>query len=155
MREREIIGAGAVTASLPTEGRSERVRVYSGACSLVIDRVEESKRQITGLAEKAGGYVEQSTGERIVVRVPAGVFRKVVDDIHEIGEVRYKEVLSILADLEALRGQYRKLQGEVELARVQIDFRLREGRLPAKLPSSFPWIDSVDFYLLMREFEGR
>ena len=71
------------------------------------------------------------------------------------GRVRYEEVLSILTALEALRGQYRKLQEAVELARVQIDFRLREETLPANLPSLFPWIDSVDFDLLMREFQRR
>ena len=91
-REREIIGSGAITASLPTDARSERVRVYSGACSLVIDRIEEAKRQIADLAEKAGGYVEQSTEKRIVLRVPAGAFRSVFDDILELGEVLYKAI---------------------------------------------------------------
>jgi hypothetical protein len=91
-REREIIGGGAITASLPTDARSERVRVYSGACSLVIDRVEEAKRQIADLAERAGGYVEQSTERRIVLRVPAGAFRSVFDNILELGEVLYKAI---------------------------------------------------------------
>lgn len=63
------------------------------------------------------------------------------------------EVLSILADLEGLRGQHRKLLDEVALARVQVDFTLHEERLPENLPSSFPWINLVDFYLLMGEFE--
>ena len=65
------------------------------------------------------------------------------------------EVLAILSDLERLRGEHRKLQDEVELARVQVDFRLREEKLPEKLPSSFAWINAVDFYQLMREFERR
>ncbi|MBN1836802.1 MAG: DUF4349 domain-containing protein [Spirochaetales bacterium] len=91
-REREIIGGGAITASLPTDARSERVRVYSGACSLVIDRVEETKRRIANLAEQVGGYVEQSTEARIVLRVPAGAFRRVFDDILELGEVVYKAI---------------------------------------------------------------
>lgn len=92
LREREIIGGGAVSASLPTDGRSERVRVYSGACSLVIDRVEETKRRISSLVEQAGGYVEHSTEQRIVVRVPAAVFRRVFDDILGLGEVGYKAI---------------------------------------------------------------
>jgi hypothetical protein len=92
VREREIIAGGAVSASLPTETQGGRVRVYSGACSLVIDRVEETKRRISDLAEHAGGYVEQSTEERIVVRVPAAVFRNVFDGILELGEVAYKAI---------------------------------------------------------------
>jgi len=63
------------------------------------------------------------------------------------------EVLSILQDIERLRGQYRKLVGEVTLARVQVDFTLQEERLPENLPSSFPWINIVDFYRLMAEFQ--
>ena len=63
------------------------------------------------------------------------------------------EVLSILQDIERLRGQYRKLVGEVSLARVQVDFTLQEQKLPENLPSSFPWINIVDFYRLMAEFQ--
>lgn len=91
-REREIIGSGAITASLPTDARSERIRVYSGACSLMIDRVEPVKRQIADMAEEAGGYVEESSGERIIIRVPAGEFRNVFDEILDLGEVLYKAI---------------------------------------------------------------
>ena len=63
------------------------------------------------------------------------------------------EVLSILQDIERLRGQYRKLVGEVSMARVQVDFTLQEQKLPENLPSSFPWINIVDFYRLMAEFQ--
>ena len=92
VRERELIGPGAITASLPTDAQSERIRVYSGACTLVIDRVEEAKRRIAGLAEAAGGYVEQSTDKRIVIRVPAGAFRRVFDAVLALGEVGYKAI---------------------------------------------------------------
>lgn len=63
-----------------------------------------------------------------------------------------REVLSILEDIERLEGRYRKLLGEVELARVEIDFTLEEEKLPQNLPSAFAWINVVDFYLLMQEF---
>ena len=63
------------------------------------------------------------------------------------------EILSILRDIEGLKGRYRKLLGEVALARVQVDFTLQEEKLPENLPSAFPWINVVDFYLLMQEFE--
>ena len=91
-REREIIGGGAITASLPTDARSERVRVYSGACSLMIERAEPAKRRIADMAEQAGGYVEQSSDTRIVIRIPAVEFRGVFDDILALGEVLYKAI---------------------------------------------------------------
>jgi len=92
VREREIIGGGAITASLPTDGRSERIRVYSGACSIIIDRVEQAKRQIADMAEEVEGYVEQSSDRGIVIRVPAADFRIVFDDILELGEVLHKAI---------------------------------------------------------------
>ena len=92
VREREIIGGGAITASLPTDARSERIRVYSGACSIIIDRVEQAKRQIADMAEEVEGYVEQSSDRGIVIRVPAADFRIVFDDILELGEVLHKAI---------------------------------------------------------------
>ncbi|MCK5249446.1 MAG: DUF4349 domain-containing protein [Spirochaetaceae bacterium] len=64
-----------------------------------------------------------------------------------------REVLSILRDIENLQGRYRKLLGEVELARVTVAFTLEEESLPQNLPSTFKWINAVDFYILMRDFQ--
>jgi hypothetical protein len=65
------------------------------------------------------------------------------------------EILSILDDLEGLKGTRQKLLAEGNLARVQIDFTLEEEKLPERLPSAFPWINAVDFYFLMQEFERK
>ena len=63
-----------------------------------------------------------------------------------------REVLSILQDVERLEGRYRMLLSEVELARVVVSFTMEEEKLPQNLPSAFPWINMVDFYILMDEF---
>ena len=91
-RERQVIGGGAIAASLPRDAENERIRVYSGACSLYIDHIEETKRSIAEMAEEAEGYVEQSSDTRIVIRVPAARFRDVFDRITGSGEVLYKAV---------------------------------------------------------------
>jgi len=91
-REREIIGAGVLTASLPADAQSERIRVYSGACTLVVESVEQVKREISIIAEEVGGYVELSSDKGIVIRIPAGVFRTVFDDILDFGEVLHKAI---------------------------------------------------------------
>jgi len=63
------------------------------------------------------------------------------------------EILSILRDIESLKGTLGKLRAESQLARVQVDFAIEEEKLPEGLPSSFPWINLADFYRLMYEFE--
>jgi hypothetical protein len=89
---REIVRSGAVSVFLPTDAQNERIRVYSGACNLVIDSVEEAKRQISDMAENAGGYVEQSSDKGIIIRLPAVVFRKVFNNILDLGEVLHKAI---------------------------------------------------------------
>lgn len=92
VREREIMAAGTPKASLPADAQGERIRVYSGACTVKLDSVEQAKRQISTMAQKVGGYVEQSSDKGIVVRVPAADFRRVFDDILGLGEVLYKAI---------------------------------------------------------------
>jgi Domain of unknown function (DUF4349) len=62
------------------------------------------------------------------------------------------EIHAILNDIEKLKGRYRKLLGEGSLARIRIDFRLQEEKVPDNLPSAFHWINTVDFYQLMEQF---
>jgi hypothetical protein len=63
-----------------------------------------------------------------------------------------KEILSILGDIERLQGRYRKLSGEADLALVTISFTVEEETVPQHLPSTFRWINAVDFYALIYEF---
>jgi hypothetical protein len=91
-KEREMMAAGVATASLPTDARNERVRVYSGACTIVLDNVEQAKRQISDMAEKVGGYVEQSSDTGIVIRVPAASFRSAFEEVLNLGEVLHKAI---------------------------------------------------------------
>ncbi|MCK5201930.1 MAG: DUF4349 domain-containing protein, partial [Spirochaetales bacterium] len=89
---REIVSSGGVTVFLPTDNQSERIRLYSGACNLVIESIEEVKREISDMAENVGGYVEQSSDRGIVIRLPAAVFRMVFNDILDLGEVLHKAI---------------------------------------------------------------
>lgn len=91
-RERHIMRGAAIPASLPARIQDERVRVYSGACTLLVDQVEETKRAISLVAESIGGYVEQSSDDRIVIRVPAPEFRESFDEILLLGETLYKAI---------------------------------------------------------------
>lgn len=92
VNEHEIATPAAVAVRLPTETQNERIRVYSGACNLRLDNVEQAKRDIALLADNAGGFVEHSSDQGIVIRLPAVSFRIVFDQILELGEILHKAI---------------------------------------------------------------
>ncbi len=71
---------------------SERLRVYSADLDLVVASVAESRDEIIGIVETAGGYVESSRADYLVVRVPAERFDPILEAIEETGEVRSRAV---------------------------------------------------------------
>lgn len=97
-------GEAAQAASAPAPER--RKRIYSGSCSLVVDDVELTKRQLGSFAEANGGYVESASGDTIVLRVPAERFRELFDQVLGFGEVtrsalETQDVSDTFRDLEA------------------------------------------------------
>ena len=59
-----------------------------------------------------------------------------------------KEVTGLLEEIEGLKG---RLEVDRRLARSEIDFSFLEQSLPADIPSSFQWINTVDFYRFVGE----
>lgn len=62
-----------------------------------------------------------------------------------------REVHALLQEIESLKGTLRKLNTDRRLARGEIYLSFREQSLPQDIPSSFDWINTVDFYKLMQE----
>lgn len=62
-----------------------------------------------------------------------------------------REVHTLLEEIESLKGTLRKLNTDRRLARGEIYLSFREQPLPQDIPSSFDWINTVDFYKLMQE----
>lgn len=62
-----------------------------------------------------------------------------------------REVNALLQEIESLKGTLRKLNTDRRLARGEIFLSFREQSLPQDIPSSFDWINTVDFYKLMQE----
>jgi len=132
------------------------LRVPSAALERFVDFLETTADDLIRVQQKTEDISQSLLETEAGIRSKKELFDKALTlidqtDLATTLEME-SEVLSILTDLEALRGQYRKLLGEVELARVQVDFRLQEEKLPENLPSSFVWINAVDFYSLMQEF---
>jgi len=62
-----------------------------------------------------------------------------------------REVHALLQEIEKLKGTLRKLNTDRRLARGEIYLSFMEKSLPQDIPSSFEWVNTVDFYNLMQE----
>jgi hypothetical protein len=60
-----------------------------------------------------------------------------------------KEVMQLLGEIEALKGRLRKLENDRRLAKAEIQLNFLEQALPEDIPSSFYWINGIDFYRFM------
>jgi hypothetical protein len=83
--------AGTSTPAEPAEP-VQRMRVFSGDLELVVASVEQSRERIILAVESAGGYVESSSADYLVVRVPAERFDSTLEQIEEEGDVRSRSV---------------------------------------------------------------
>jgi hypothetical protein len=62
-----------------------------------------------------------------------------------------QEVMQLLMEIEQLKGKLRKLTVERAYALAQVDLRILGQSLPTDIPSSFGWINTIDFYRFMEE----
>ncbi len=78
--------------SLVEERPTERKRVFSGFCTLLVDDVEETRTRIADIADESGGYVETVAERTVVIRVPAERFDEIFEIILGLGEVSHKSI---------------------------------------------------------------
>lgn len=62
-----------------------------------------------------------------------------------------KEIILLIEEIEGLKGRLNKLNVDRKFARAEIYLKFMEQSLPEDIPSSFDWINTVDFYSFMRE----
>ena len=62
-----------------------------------------------------------------------------------------KEVMQLLTEVEQLKGKLRKLTVDRAYALAQVNLRILGQSLPTDIPSSFGWINTIDFYRFMDE----
>jgi hypothetical protein len=133
------------------------LRVPSPTLDKIVDFLETVADDIIQIQQKTEDISQQLLEAEAGIKSKNELFEKALTlidqtDLSTTLEIE-SEILSILEDIEGLKGSYRKLLGEVALGRVQVDFTLQQEKLPENLPSSSPLINAVDFYLLMRECE--
>ena len=62
-----------------------------------------------------------------------------------------KEVMQLLTEIEQLKGKLRKLTVDRAYALAQVNLRILGQSLPTDIPSSFGWINTIDFYTFVDE----
>jgi hypothetical protein len=61
------------------------------------------------------------------------------------------EIMQLLTEIEQLKGKLRKLTVDRALALARVDLRILGQSLPTDIPSSFGWINTIDFYRFVEE----
>jgi hypothetical protein len=62
-----------------------------------------------------------------------------------------QEVMQLLTEIEQLKGKLQKLTVDRTYALAQVNLRILGQSLPTDIPSSFGWINTIDFYRFMEQ----
>lgn len=57
-----------------------------------------------------------------------------------------REILSLIAEIEELKGELGRIAADRALSWAQVNFQVLQETLPSDIPSSFEWVNAVDFY---------
>jgi hypothetical protein len=149
--ETEPSAAPSGTEAPPQEqsAPAQRMIVYHAWLRLAVHLVEETLAKIDALAERLGGYVESSTLEQRVLRIPVASYQAAVGELKGLGEVRefrestwditekYQNLEARIDNLRALRARFQvllsqartmeeRLAIERELRRIELELRVLE-----------------------------
>ncbi len=62
-----------------------------------------------------------------------------------------QEVWALIEEIEKMKGRLRKLESDSTFGRAEIMLSFGSQQLPSNIPSSFEWINTIDFYQLVNE----
>ena len=96
-----------------------RIVIYIGDLTIVVDDVEEALDKVEVLTGELGGYVQTLAGATIVVRIPAESFDRAIEAIEAFGQVSRREIHAIdvteqYVDLKARLNNARKVRQRLE-----------------------------------------
>ncbi len=109
----------------PTDAAARQI-VYAARLRIVVHSAEPALVEARAMAEEAGGYLQEQTRDRAVLRVPAALFRSVLDRLEGLGSVADREVRA-----EDVTEQHVDLQSRLRNARA-VEARLKELLAKAK-----------------------
>jgi hypothetical protein len=96
----------------PAADAAPRLRVFSATLELSVASVDRGRDEIMSLVNEAGGYVESSQADFLVVRVPAAEFDIALERIGSAGDI-----LSRSVETADVTEQFADLEGRLEIAR--------------------------------------
>lgn len=110
----------------PAPGAVAREIIYAARLKIVVHSAESAFVEARRTAEEAGGYLQEQTRGRAVLRVPAPQFQAVLDRLEGLGSVADREVRA-----EDVTEQVVDLQSRLRNARA-VEARLKELLAKAK-----------------------
>lgn len=115
----DVASAQAQDGTGETPEPQRRLRIYSGYLDLIVDDVEKQRENIIELTKSYHGYVESTSAEYIVIRVPAESFESLFEDVGELGEILQRfietaDVTELFQDLELRLEAARKTRARLQ-----------------------------------------
>jgi hypothetical protein len=116
---------------------------------------------LEGMAEGAIGFTPQAVdlreellGIRSAIRSREEILARNVsylDQANVTGTLAIeKEVLALLGEIEQLKGRLNRLEVDRRMALAEVSFRFQEQSIPTDIPSSFDWINTIDYFSFMQ-----
>ncbi|MFW5769746.1 MAG: DUF4349 domain-containing protein [Spirochaetota bacterium] len=134
---------GSISARLP-DSRLPALRSF----------LEESSEGVTEYSPSARDVREEILYLRAAVSGREEILEKNMTFLEETGFgatlAVERELMEILTELEGLEGRLRRLEHERRYALLDVQINFLEQDLPSDIPSSFEWVNSVDFYSFIR-----
>ncbi len=123
--------------------------------ALLRERLEELSEDILELSPSSVDLREQILEARARLRSREEVLRQnlaLLDRSDVSGTLAIEqEILALIGEIEQLKGSLQKLDIDRTFSLAEISFKVREQTLPENIPSSFEWINQVDFYSFVRQ----
>jgi hypothetical protein len=132
-----------------------RVRVPSDQIGSLRVFVEENAEQIVELGIRARDLREEFVSLRSGIKSREEILGR---NLLYLGRTDVagtlaieREIMMLMGEIENLKGRLRKLNVDRALAQVEVYLSFQEQTLPQDIPSSFEWINTVDFYRFLQE----
>ncbi len=127
-----------------------------------MQRIEEIRGALEDRSERIVRYIQESRSVREeLATLEAGLSarKEILDrnlELLDKADVEgtlaiEKEINKLMSEIENMTGRLRKLRTELSFPLVTVDLGFRSQSIPENLPSSFDWINTMDFYRFVGE----
>lgn len=130
-------------------------RLPAGEIATLRPFIDGVADEIVGYSQQAQDLREEFLGLRSGIQSREEILKKnlsYIDRANVEGTLAVEqEILTLLQEIENLKGKLRKFETDRRYAYININLSFLKQALPEKIPSSFGWINSIDFYSFIKE----